>query len=92
MDISFEVSADRMSLSHSMYISNLLKSLECEPVSTPLAERLTLSKEDSPLVGSDEEKQMKQLDYRRLVGSISYQAQTTRPDRAFSAHLLSIFL
>ena len=35
---------------------------------------------------------MKRLDYRALVGSISYLAQTTRPDPPFSAHLLSRFL
>ncbi len=49
-------------------------------------------KDDSPLVSSDEEKQMKHFDYRGLKGSISYLAQTTRPDQAFSAHLLSRFL
>ncbi len=95
LGVSFKVSSERMSLSHSTYISNLLKKFgmeNCKPVSTPLAERLTLSKDDSPMVGSDEEHQMKQLDYRGLVGSISYLAQTTRPDLAFSAHLLSRFL
>ena len=48
-----------------MYISNLLKKFleSCERVSAPLAEKLTLSKDYSPLTGSDEEKQMKQLDY-----------------------------
>ena len=92
LGIYFEVSVDRMTLSHSMYISNLLNKFgmeNCKPVSTPLAERLTLSKGDSPLVGSDEEKQMMQLDYRGLVGSISNLVQTTRPDLAFSAHPLS---
>ncbi len=46
----------------------------CKPVSTPLAEKLTLGKDNLPVKGSDEEKQMKQLDYRALVGSISYLA------------------
>ncbi len=94
-DISFQVSADRLSLSHSMYISNLLKKFvmeSCKPVSTPLAERLTLSNGDSLIVGSAEEKQMKQSDYRGLVNSISYLAQTNRPDLAFSAHFFSRFL
>ena len=84
-----------MSLSHSTYISNLLTKFgmeNCKPVSTPLAEKLTLSKVDSPVNGSDEEKQPKQLDYRGLVGSMSYLARTTRPDLAFSAHLHSRFL
>ncbi len=39
LGISFEVSADRMSLKHRMYIGNLLKNFgmdSCKPVSTPL--------------------------------------------------------
>ncbi len=60
----------------------------------PLVERLTLSKDDPPLVGSDDEdgeKQTRHLDYRGLMGRISYLAHTTRPDLAFSAHLLPSF-
>ena len=54
LGISSELSGDQMSLSNSMYISNLLKKFgmkNCKPVSTPLAGWLTLSKGDSPLVG-----------------------------------------
>ena len=77
------------------YICNLLQKFgteNCKLASTPLAEKLVLSKGDSPNHGSEEENQMKQMDYRGLVGSISYLALTTRPDLAFSAHLLSRFL
>ncbi len=56
----------------------------CKPVSVPLAEKLALSNEFSPLTGSDEKKQMKQLDYRGLVGGICYPAQTTRVDFALA--------
>ncbi len=48
-----------------MYIDKLLKKFgkeNCKPVSIPLAEKLTLSKDDSPLVGSNAKKQMKQSD------------------------------
>ncbi len=48
-----------------------------------------MSIHDSRLVGSDEEKQMKQLDYRGLVSIISYLAQTNRPDLAFSSFEIS---
>ena len=75
------MTVDRMSLSHSKYISNLLKKFgmeSCKPISTPLAERLILSKDDSLLVGSDEEKQMRQLDYRGL------------PDRTFLCPSFSV--
>ncbi len=61
------------------------------PVSTSLADKLTLSKHDSPVTGSDEEKQLIQLYYSGLVGSISNVAQTARPDLALSAHLLPRF-
>ena len=61
-------------------------------MSTALGERLTVSKDGSPLFGSDEEKQMKQLDYRGLLGSISYLAQTTIMDLAFSADIVSRIL
>ncbi len=78
-----------------MYFSNLFKNFgmeSCKPVSTPLAESLTLTKDGSSLVGSYAEKPKKQLEFRGLVGSIFYLAQTTRPDLAFSAHLPSTFL
>ncbi len=61
-------------------------------VATPLAERLTLRKDDCPVVGSDKETLMKHLDCRGQVGSVFYLAQTTRHELAFSAHLLPRFL
>ena len=83
---SFNVSAERLSLRHSTYIRSLLTKFgmeNCKSISTRLAEKLTPSKDDSHVTGSDGEKQMKRLDYRALVGSLSYLAQTTRPDLAF---------
>ena len=91
LGISSDVSADRMSLSQSMCISNLLEKLRMEsvkPVTAPVAERLNLSKDHSPVIGSDAGKQIKQVDYKGLVGSHSYLVQTTRPDLAFSVHPL----
>ena len=50
-----------------------------------MAEKQTLGKDQSHETGSCEEKPMKQLGYRGLVGSISYLVQTIRPELAFSA-------
>ena len=65
---------------------------ECKAASTPLADKLDLTKDQIPEDGSDEQQQMLRNDYRGLVGSIAYLSLSTRPDLAFPAHLLSRFL
>ena len=51
-----------------------------------------LSKDDQPEDVSEDVSKIAGCDYRRLLGSISYLAITTRPDLAFAAHILSRFL
>jgi transposase InsO family protein len=65
---------------------------DCKGASTPLAEKALLSSQDSPVVGSSNQREMQKLDYRGLVGSINYLANTSRPDLSFAAHSLSSFL
>lgn len=82
-------------VNQSSYVQRLLQRFgmdECKPSSTPLADKVRLSKDDSPDVGSMEEAAMHDKDYRGIVGSINYLATTTRPDLAYAAHALSRFV
>ena len=82
-------------MKHQGYVSNLLRKHsmnECKVASTPLADKLELTKDQMPEDGSDEQQQMLRHDYRGLVGSIAYLSLSTRPDLAFPAHLFSRFL
>ena len=66
--------------------------LECKSRATPLAEKLLLTKADYPDDNSDEQSEMKQHDYRGLVGSLNYLATTTRPNLAYAAHAQGSYL
>ena len=95
LGIAFKAEQDGLTLSHKLYISNLLTKFgmhNCKIASTPLSEKCALSKDDQPKGGSGDVSKIAECDYRGLVGSISYLAMTTRPDLAFAAHLLSRFL
>ena len=76
------------------YIDEMLKKFgmtECKPVDTPMVEKTVLCKEQCPK--TEEEKEvMGKRDYRGLVGSLNYLAQTCRPDIANAVHALSSFL
>ena len=94
---AFKVDERSVTLNHSVYVSNLLQkhSVEnCKPqaASTPLAEMVELSREQMPEDGSLEQKEMKDMDYRRIVGSISYLALSTRPYLCFTDNQLAKFL
>ena len=65
---------------------------ECKAASTPLADKLELTKDQKPEDGSNEQQQLLRHDYRGLVGSIACLSLSTRPDLTFPAHLLSRFL
>ena len=94
LGIAFKAEQDDLTLSHKLYISNLLTEFRmhnCKNASTPLPEKCALSKDDQPEDGSEDVSEIAGCDYRRLVGTISYLAMTTKP-LAFAAHLLSRFL
>ena len=95
LGIGFKTTSEGIQLSSARHVKSLLKKFgmeNCKPASTPLADKLELSKTQMPEEGTEEFKEMRSHDYRGLVGSISYLALTTRPDLAFSAHLLARFL
>ena len=91
LGIAFKAEQDYLTLSHKLYISNLLTKFgmhNCKIASTPLPEKCGLSKDDQPEDGSEEVSKIAECDNRGLVGSISYLVMTARPDLAFAAHLL----
>ena len=95
LGLAFKAEQDGLTLSHKLYISNLLTTFgmhNCKIASTPLPEKCALSKDGQPEDGSGDVSKIAECNYRGLVGSISYLAMKTRPDLAFSAHLLSRFL
>ena len=95
LGIAFKAEHDDLTLSHKLYISNLLTKFgmhNCKIASTTLSEKCALIKDDQPEDGSEDVSMIAGYDYRGLVGSISYLAMMTRPDLAFAAHLSSRFL
>ena len=95
LGISFKWGDGSLTMTHQGYVSNLLSKQgmgECKAASTPLADKLELTKDQMPEDGSDEQQQMLRHNYRGLVGNIVYLSLSTRPDLAVPAHLLSQFL
>ena len=64
----------------------------CKPIETPGTEKLVLSKDQCPEENSEEQNQIKQYDYRGLIGALNYLSMSSRPDIAFQSHQLSRFL
>ena len=95
LGISFKWGDSSLTMKHQGYVSNLLCKHdmgECKAASTPLADKLELTKDQMPEDGSDGQQQMFRHDYRGLVSSIAYLALSTQPDLEFPAHLISRFL
>jgi hypothetical protein len=95
MNITIDKEKKEIRVNQKRYINSLLEKYgmtECKPVATPAIENTKLTKEDCPREGSVEQTEMKGVDYRGIVGSLNYLAQSTRPDIAFAAHRLSCFV
>lgn len=85
----------RVEISQHQYITTLLTRFgmeQCKPVSTPVAEKAKFKRDDCPPDGSPQQREMKNFDYRGLIGCLNYLATTTRPDLAYIAHTLSSYL
>ena len=85
----------RIVLDQRQYVTKLLdnfRMLESKSMATPLMEKLVLTKADCSDDNSDKRSEIKQHDYRGLVGSLNYLATTTRPGIAYAAHDLSSYL
>jgi hypothetical protein len=95
LGMRFERTEKELVVSQQAYVERVLKKFgmsECKPVTTPLAENICLSRDSCPEEGSPEQREMRNYDYRGLVGSLIYLSTSTRPDLAFCTHLLSSFL
>ena len=96
LGMKVEFSGDgSISLSQEQYIVNLLKKFgmhDCKLATSPGVEKIKFSREDCPEVGSAEQKEMREHEYRGLIGSLNYLSTTTRPDISYVAHQLSSFL
>lgn len=82
-------------ISQRQYITDLLKKFgmeHCRPATTPMAEGTKLTREDCPEPGSSAERDMREVDYRGLVGSLNYLSSSSRPDISYTAHQLSSYL
>jgi hypothetical protein len=95
LGMKIERQRGRIVISQQQYIETLLEKhgmLQCKPVTTPILEKTALSRSDCPEDGTLEQANMKEVDYRGLVGSLNYLATTSRPDIAYTAHALSSYL
>src|ERR1700683_1335304 len=81
-------------LSQTALIDKILDSfnmIDCNPVSTPMEAGLILSR-PSDTLSRQEELELNDLPYRRLVGLLMYLAIATRPDISFAICKLSQFM
>jgi hypothetical protein len=95
MNITVDEKINEIRVNQKKYINTLLQKHDmdkCKAVATPALENTKLSKQDCPEDGSEEQNEMKKVDYRGIVGSLNYLAQSTRPDISFIAHRLSCFV
>ena len=93
--MKIDYSGNEIRISQEKYVEKLIsrfKMTEAKPITTTLGENEKLTKEDCPLEGSIEQKNMKNFDYRGLVGSLNYPALSSRPDICLAANLLSSFV
>ena len=65
---------------------------DAKTVLTSTLEKIPISNVDCPSKGSKEEKEMKCCNYRGLIGSLNYLANTSRPDITFVVRSLSRFV
>jgi hypothetical protein len=71
------------------YIFNMV---DCNPVSTPTESGLVLSRHSDVSLTREEELELLELPYRRLIGLLMYLAIATRPDIALAMQKLARFL
>ena len=89
--MQIDVTKNHIHVNQKQYIEDMLTTynmVDCKTFSTPLPEKITLTKDDS----TADYKEMSGKPYRALVGSLNYLATTCRSDIAYAAHTLSSFL
>lgn len=86
MQVDYDLAGGVMKITQRNYLENVLKRFkmeDCKPCSTPIENRLKLSK------GDDQNRTTQP--FRELVGCLSYASLTTRPDLAASVNFYSQF-
>src|SRR5882762_2116861 len=82
-------------LSQTALIDKILSSfnmIDCNPVSTPMESGLVLSRHSDIVLTHEEELELQDIPYRRLVGLLMYLAIATRPDNSLAIQKLSQFM
>jgi hypothetical protein len=95
--LNMRITRDRANLTlwldQQAYTESLLEDLgmqQCKPATHPgTPEELTRA--GCPAAGSEEERSMRKIPYRRAVGLLTYLANTSRPDIAHAVNLVAQF-
>jgi len=85
--------SNTIKVSQEKYIREILERFymkECKPVSTPFIPGLKLTR-GNERIADDEKNKLEGVPYRELIGSLIYLSNTSRPDLAFAAGVLSRF-
>lgn len=93
IEFSQDKTKNEIRMTQRKYIQDVLRRFnmtDCKPADTPMNPALKLSKQVSPTT-EENKKQMSQIPYRNLVGSLMYLATSTRPDIAHAISALSQF-
>ena len=94
LGINVYQSKGQVKINQEKYINDMLRKYkmeDCKEHVIPAIEK-KLSKQDCPLVNSNDQKEMKKKPYRNLVGSLLYSAIWTRPDIAYAVSACSRYL
>jgi Reverse transcriptase (RNA-dependent DNA polymerase) len=82
-----------ISLSQPAYVKSILelyRMQDCNPASTPMADKAKLSKSMSP-VSVEDKKEMAKIPYREALGKLLYLSIATRPDISYAVGVLCRF-
>ena len=78
---------DGLEISQENYIEKLLENFgmkDAKGLFTPVAEKQQINRSDCPDEGSQEQKEMKNCNFRGMIGCLNLLANTTRPDITFA--------
>ena len=88
VEVQQDLKAKTVTLSQHQYIVDMLEGYnmtDCNPVGTPMAPGLKLSKQMGPQTAEDVA-YMQTVPYLSAIGSLQYLATMTRPDIAYAGH------